>query len=93
MMMCHFDLPIRNRKDLARAAQLRNLALARPIPPSSPYGNNTYVPSSRRATSRPTRNNNNKNNPSNPYHLTTLIDPYLTPTDLHLLPHPTTAAA
>ncbi|KAM0696502.1 hypothetical protein Q7P36_003750 [Cladosporium allicinum] len=89
MMMSHFDLPVRNRKDLARAAQLRSLALARP--PSTPYGNNTYLPSNRRAT-RPSRNimTSNLNNTTNPYYLNAVLDPYLTPdqtssTEHHLL--------
>lgn len=92
MMMSHFDLPVRNRKDLARAAQLRSLALARPVLPPSPYGNNTYLPQSRRATRNP-RNilASNLNNTTDPYYLDALLDPYLTPeqtssnTDLHLL--------
>lgn len=91
MMMSHFDLPVRNRKDLARAAQLRSLALARPVLPSTPYGNNTYLPSNRRAT-RPSRNimTSNLNNTTNPYYLNALLNPYLTPdqtssTELHLL--------
>ena len=91
MMMSHFDLPVRNRKDLARAAQLRSLALARPVLPSTPYGNNTYLPSNRRATT-PSRNimTSNLNNTTNPYYLNALLNPYLTPdqtssTELHLL--------
>jgi hypothetical protein len=86
MMMSHFDLPVRNRKDLGRAAQLRSLALARPVLPSSPYGNNTY-PSPNRRSIRPSRNNMTNNSTTNPYYLPTLLDPYLTSsqTDLHLL--------
>jgi hypothetical protein len=86
MMMSHFDLPVRNRKDLARAAQLRSLALARPVLPSSPYGNNTY-PSPNRRSIRPSRNNMTNNSTTNPYYLPTLLDPYLTSsqTDIHLL--------
>lgn len=63
-MMSHFDLPLRNRKDLARAVQLRSMALARPILPSTAYENDTYAPPSRHI--KPTRNIMTTNLPKTP---------------------------
>lgn len=55
-IMASFDLPLRNRKDLARAAQLRNLAVAgRPFNPRSALPadyDDSYLPVSRRRPDR-----------------------------------------
>lgn len=56
--MAHFDLPLRTRKDIARTAQLRNLALSR-APRSMSMSalpvnyNNTFLSSPRRRPERP----------------------------------------
>jgi len=55
-IMANFDLPLRNRKDLARAAQLRNLAMVgRPFNPRSTLPadyEDPYLPVSRRRPDR-----------------------------------------